>query len=107
VAAGKQLAGGAAAPRCLLARVDKSQLGKKTGQGFYAWTDGKAQKKAPETPPSGLAARLAKPLIDRAELLVASGVVADADLADAGVIFGTGFAPFTGGPLNYRKAQAQ
>ena len=30
---------------------------------------------------------------------------ADADLADAGVIFGTGFAPFTGGPLNYAKNQ--
>ena len=33
--------------------------------------------------------------------------LSDADLADAGVIFGTGFAPFTGGPLNYRKAEAQ
>ena len=103
VAAGKQLAGGAEAPRCLLARVDKGELGKKTGQGFYAWSDGKAQKGEPAVPPSGLAARLAKPLIDRAEHLVASGVVADAELADAGVIFGTGFAPFTGGPLNYRK----
>ena len=34
--------------------------------------------------------------------LVADGVVADADLADAGVIFGTGFAPFTGGPLHFK-----
>ncbi|MGB9354884.1 MAG: 3-hydroxyacyl-CoA dehydrogenase family protein, partial [Azonexus sp.] len=107
VAAGKQLAGGAAAPRCLLARVDKGELGKKTGQGFYAWTAGKAQKGSAGTPPDGLAARLAKPLIDRAELLVASGVVADADLADGGVIFGTGFAPFTGGPLNYRQTEKQ
>ena len=31
--------------------------------------------------------------------------VADADLADAGVIFGTGFAPFTGGPMNYLAQQ--
>ncbi len=107
VAAGKQLAGGAEAPRCLLARVDKGQLGKKTGQGFYAWTAGKAQKGMAGTPPAQLAARLVKPLIDRVEHLVATGVVADADLADAGVIFGTGFAPFTGGPLNYRKAEAQ
>jgi len=107
VAAGKQLAGGAAAPRCLLARVDKGELGKKTGQGFYAWTAGKAQKGSAGTPPEGLAARLAKPLIDRAELLVASGVVADGHLADAGVIFGTGFAPFTGGPLNYRQTEKQ
>ena len=107
VAAGKQLAGGADAPRCLLARVDKGQLGKKTGHGFYAWTAGKAQKGAAGTPPAQLAARLVKPLIDRVEYLVATGVVADADLADAGVIFGTGFAPFTGGPLNYRKATAE
>jgi 3-hydroxyacyl-CoA dehydrogenase/enoyl-CoA hydratase/3-hydroxybutyryl-CoA epimerase len=27
--------------------------------------------------------------------------VEDADLADAGLIFGTGFAPFLGGPMNY------
>ena len=107
VAAGRQLAGGAEAPRCLMARVDKGQLGKKTGQGFYAWTAGKAQKGAAGTPPPQLAARLVKPLIDRVDHLVVTGVAADADLADAGVIFGTGFAPFTGGPLNYRKTQAQ
>ncbi|MBP5998244.1 MAG: enoyl-CoA hydratase/isomerase family protein [Azonexus sp.] len=105
VAAGRQLAGGSAAPRCLLGRVDKGQLGKKTGQGFYAWSAGKAQKGGAGTPPDGLAARLAKPLIDRVEQLVTTGVVADAELADAGVIFGTGFAPFTGGPLNYRRAE--
>jgi 3-hydroxyacyl-CoA dehydrogenase/enoyl-CoA hydratase/3-hydroxybutyryl-CoA epimerase len=31
------------------------------------------------------------------------GVVADADLIDAGVIFGSGFAPFRGGPLRYAR----
>ena len=30
-------------------------------------------------------------------------LVADADLVDAGVIFGTGFAPFRGGPLHYAR----
>lgn len=103
LAAGQQLAGGAAAPRCLLARVEKNQLGKKSGQGFYAWADGKANKGSAGAVPAGLAERLVKPLIDRVEQLVADGIVADADLADAGVIFGTGFAPFTGGPLNFRK----
>ena len=73
----------------------------------FGQAGGKAQKGSAGTPPEGLAARLAKPLIDRAELLVASGVVADGDLADAGVIFGTGFAPFTGGPLNYRQTEKQ
>ena len=42
MAAGQQLAGGAEPPRCLLARAEKKQLGKKSGQGFYAWRDGKA-----------------------------------------------------------------
>jgi 3-hydroxyacyl-CoA dehydrogenase/enoyl-CoA hydratase/3-hydroxybutyryl-CoA epimerase len=55
--------------------------------------------------PAGLAQRLVAPLIDRSRKLVEQGIVADADLADAGVIFGTGFAPFTGGPLNYQRSQ--
>jgi 3-hydroxyacyl-CoA dehydrogenase/enoyl-CoA hydratase/3-hydroxybutyryl-CoA epimerase len=48
-----------------------------------------------------LAERLLKPLLDATQRLVAAGIVADAELADAGVIFGTGFAPYTGGPMNY------
>jgi 3-hydroxyacyl-CoA dehydrogenase/enoyl-CoA hydratase/3-hydroxybutyryl-CoA epimerase len=51
-----------------------------------------------------LAARIVKPLLDATQRLVKEGIVADADLADAGVIFGTGFAPFTGGPMNYLAA---
>lgn len=103
MAAGKQLAGGADAPRCLISRVEHNQLGKKSGQGFYAWRDGKPTKTSAASVPAGLAERLVKPLIDRVEQLLAEQVVADGDLADAGVIFGTGFAPFTGGPLNFRK----
>ncbi len=81
--------------------MKQGQLGKKTGQGFYLWRDGKATKASPASIPPDLALQLITPLIKRAEQLVAAGVVADADLADAGIIFGTGFAPFTGGPLNY------
>jgi 3-hydroxyacyl-CoA dehydrogenase/enoyl-CoA hydratase/3-hydroxybutyryl-CoA epimerase len=105
MAAGKQLAGGAEAPRCLAERVGRGELGRKSGRGFYAWQEGKPAKAAPGAVPEGLAERLVKPLIDRTERLVAEGIVADADLADAGVIFGTGFAPFTGGPLNYRQTR--
>lgn len=103
MAAGQQLAGGAEAPRCLAERVGRVDLGRKTGKGFYSYPQGKPVKGQAGTVPSGLADRLAKPLIDRTERLVAEGVVADAELADAGVIFGTGFAPFTGGPLHYRN----
>jgi len=104
MAAGKQLADGAEAPRCLLQRVEQGQLGKKSGQGFYAWTQCRAQKASAGTVPAGLAEKLVQPLIARTQALVADGVVADGELADAGVIFGTGFAPFTGGPLHHKGA---
>lgn len=106
MAAGRQLTDQAEPPRCLAERVARSDLGRKTGSGFYAWHDGKPQKSAPGTPPPGLAQRLVQPLIDRTRRQVDEGVVADADLADAGVIFGTGFAPFTGGPLHYHATAA-
>ncbi len=97
-------------PRCLQERVDAGHLGKKTGQGFYHWKDGKAT--GPGTLPRvhqgavseqarTLAEELVAPLVARTQELVTSGLVADADLADAGVIFGTGFAPFRGGPLHW------
>lgn len=106
MAAGRELAGVAEAPRCLLSRVEAGQLGKKSGQGFYRWADGKPQKGAAGAVPAGLSGRLVEPLIERVGQLVADGVVADAELADAGVIFGTGFAPFTGGPLNFLKSMS-
>ena len=108
--AGKALAGGGAnvgvePPKCLVELFNVGNLGKKTGKGFYDYSSGKPAKAAAGSVPAGLAARLVKPLLERTQQLVNEGVVADADLADAGVIFGTGFAPFTGGPLNYRKSQ--
>ena len=106
MAAGKGLAGaGVEPPKCLLERFNAGHLGQKTGKGFYDHSGGKPAKGPVGPVPTGLAARLLQPLLDRTQQLVNEGVVADADLADAGVIFGTGFAPFTGGPLNYRKKQ--
>ena len=106
MAAGKALAGsGAEPPKCLVERFNAGNLGKKTGKGFYDHSSGKPAKGAPGAVPAGLAERLVKPLLDKTQKLVAESVVADAELADAGVIFGTGFAPFTGGPLNYMKAK--
>ncbi|WP_088342751.1 MULTISPECIES: 3-hydroxyacyl-CoA dehydrogenase NAD-binding domain-containing protein [Rhodomicrobium] len=88
--------------------VAAGKLGKKTGSGFYDWVDGKAQKAPGEYDQrelEQLGKELVKPLIDECEKCLAEGVVADADHVDAGVIFGTGFAPFRGGPLNYRRSQ--
>lgn len=102
VAAGKALAGSAAEPpKRLIELVAAGHLGRKTGQGYYRWAEGKAQKSAAAAVPEGLAGRILAPLLAATRRCVEQGVVADADLADAGVIFGTGFAPFTGGPLSY------
>ena len=85
--------------------VAQKKLGRKTGEGFYKWVDGKAQKG--EVPAhsdlAGLGRDLVKPLVDTTEVVVGEGVVASADLADIGVILGTGFAPFLGGPMQARK----
>jgi 3-hydroxyacyl-CoA dehydrogenase/enoyl-CoA hydratase/3-hydroxybutyryl-CoA epimerase len=89
--------------------VASGKLGKKTGSGFYTWTEGKPQK-APGDFDQGeldrLGKELVKPMIDECEKCLAEGVVSDADHVDAGVIFGTGFAPFRGGPLHYRASQS-
>ena len=78
---------------------------RKSGRGFYDYAAGRPVKGSAGPLPAGLAARLVKPLLDRTQQLVDDGIVGDADLADAGVIFGTGFAPFTGGPLHYASGQ--
>lgn len=105
-AAGQQLAGEQAIPACLEARLSRKELGRKTGRGFYQWKDGKPVKKEPGTPPAELAQRLISPLVDKTREQVGQGIIADADLADAGVIFGTGFAPFSGGPLYWQQHKA-
>jgi 3-hydroxyacyl-CoA dehydrogenase/enoyl-CoA hydratase/3-hydroxybutyryl-CoA epimerase len=88
-------------------KVEAGKRGKKDGQGFYAWKDGRAQK--PEVPkdyqaPADLEDRLILAMLNEAVSCLHDGVVADADLLDAGVIFGTGFAPFRGGPIQYIKS---
>ncbi len=87
--------------------VDEGLLGRKSGQGFYRWEDGKAIKPALQntTLPDDLQDRLILSMVNEAVACLQEGVVDDADLLDAGVIFGTGFAPFLGGPLNYAKAR--
>ena len=101
MAAGKALTGTGTPPKCLSELVVAGNLGKKSGRGFYSWVDGTAQKAKAGAAPEGLTQRVLQPLLDATRRCVEQGVVADADLADAGVIFGTGFAPFTGGPMNY------
>ncbi|HEU5136299.1 MAG TPA: 3-hydroxyacyl-CoA dehydrogenase NAD-binding domain-containing protein [Steroidobacteraceae bacterium] len=87
------------------ALIAAKKLGRKTGEGFYVWRDGKAVKsKGPHAePPADLEDRLVLALANECAAVLREGIVADADLIDAGVIFGSGFAPFRGGPLTYAR----
>jgi 3-hydroxyacyl-CoA dehydrogenase/enoyl-CoA hydratase/3-hydroxybutyryl-CoA epimerase len=93
-------------PEHLARMVEAKQLGRKSGQGFYRWEDGKAVKDGDDNAavlPEDLQDRLMLPMVNEAVACLHEGVVSDADLLDAGVIFGTGFAPFRGGPLKYAR----
>ena len=108
LAVGKELAGeGAEPPRKLAELVAAGNLGKKTGRGFYVWQDGRARKGAARGVTPELTEKLIEPYLEEAQAAVAQGIVADADLADAGLIFGTGFAPFRGGPLHYLASRTR
>ncbi|MDD5392221.1 MAG: 3-hydroxyacyl-CoA dehydrogenase NAD-binding domain-containing protein [Thiothrix sp.] len=83
------------------------KLGKKSGEGFYRYRNGKMMKtEAVEWQGNRtmLQTKLITPLVNEAKACLAQGIVDDADLLDAGVIFGTGFAPFRGGPLHYAQS---
>ena len=94
---------GGTVPQKLIDLVDAGMLGKKTGHGFYRYKDGKPIKNAhvSKTKHLEIANRLVLRMVNEAAACLREGVVADADLLDAGMIFGTGFAPFRGGPMHY------
>ena len=96
---------GAEPPEVLHEMVDKGRLGQKSASGgFYQYRDGKPQRRKDYPPPdSELIDRLILRLVNEAATCVSEGIVDDTDLLDAGVIFGTGFAPHTGGPINYAR----
>jgi 3-hydroxyacyl-CoA dehydrogenase/enoyl-CoA hydratase/3-hydroxybutyryl-CoA epimerase len=101
LAAGKALAKTTQVPEILTNKVALGHLGKKTGQGLYRYAEGKAIKGQADSYDQKLVDALIEPYLAEAQAVLAEGIVADADLVDAGLIFGTGFAPFRGGPLHY------
>jgi 3-hydroxyacyl-CoA dehydrogenase/enoyl-CoA hydratase/3-hydroxybutyryl-CoA epimerase len=107
LAVGKELAKpGGPEPRKIQELVAAKKLGKKTGEGFYKWVNGRPQKTAGtgSVDLAPLWMRMTLPAVNEAVACVREGIVADADLCDAGVIFGTGFAPHRGGPINYLRS---
>ena len=98
---------GGEVPDVLLQKVEQKNLGKKTGQGFYKW-DEKGKPEKPEiekdyTPPSDITDRMVLRYINEAVACLREGVIDDQGWLDGAMIFGTGFAPFRGGPMNYIK----
>lgn len=96
-------------PAWLREKVAKGELGRKTGKGFYTWKDGKAEKSPlPETGPKvndQMIDRLVLPISNVCVAALREGIVDDPDMVDGAMIFGTGYAPFRGGPLNYARSR--
>jgi 3-hydroxyacyl-CoA dehydrogenase / enoyl-CoA hydratase / 3-hydroxybutyryl-CoA epimerase len=106
---GEIIARALARPVTHIARLEEliaaRQLGRKSGAGFYAWREGKASKPPapPGTAPADLSDRMILVMLNECVACLREHVVENADLVDAAVLFGTGFAPFRGGPLNYAR----
>ncbi len=87
--------------------VDSKQLGKKSDRGFYQYKKGKPIKDKDADPGDQkmIQNRLIFRFLNEAVACLQEEIVEDQDLLDAGIIFGTGFAPFRGGPMNYTLEQ--
>jgi 3-hydroxyacyl-CoA dehydrogenase/enoyl-CoA hydratase/3-hydroxybutyryl-CoA epimerase len=83
--------------------VAAGHLGRKSGRGFYEYGRRSADKTATGGNPADaeIGDRIMLRLLNEAVACQREQVVTDSDLLDGGVIFGSGFAPFRGGPLQY------
>lgn len=96
-------------PAWLVQMVKEGRLGAKTNGGLYDYEDGKPKKIHVDAIPDGakddadLEDRLILPMLNAVVAALREGVVSDPDLADGAMVFGTGFAPFRGGPMKYAR----
>ena len=96
-------------PESLKKQVEQGNLGVKSGAGFYQYKAGKKIKEKKQEDSSvdtqALTDRLIGRMTNESVACLREAVVADKELLDAGVIFGTGFAPFRGGPMSYAEKE--
>ena len=93
-------------PEKLRDLVAAGRLGKKSGKGFYEYHNGKARKPAGPaqvSKPVDLEDRLVFRILNECRACLREGLVESEDMVDAGMVYGTGFAPFRGGPMRYAR----
>jgi len=98
--------------------VEKGWLGKKSGQGFYTYPEGKKKgkktiNKEVKDYVKGFATqqlkldekeiqdRIVSRFVNEAAKCLEDEIIANPVVGDIGLVFGTGFAPFRGGPFRY------
>jgi len=99
-------------PDELRKKVEAGELGVKSGQGFYQYQNGKQVKSKTTTDSTSQQAeditdRLVLQMLNESIACLREGVIEDKDLLDVGMIFGTGFAPFLGGPMHYTEQRGR
>jgi len=99
-------------PEALRKKVKAGELGVKSGQGFYQYKKGKQVKSKTIADGSShqaedIADRLVLQMLNESIACLREGVIEDKNMLDVGMIFGTGFAPFLGGPMHYMEQRGR
>jgi 3-hydroxyacyl-CoA dehydrogenase/enoyl-CoA hydratase/3-hydroxybutyryl-CoA epimerase len=86
-------------------KVDNGELGKKSGKGFYDWSDGTPHPTYDDEIPKDVTDRLILPMLDACVELLRKGIAESENQVDGAMIFATGWAPFRGGPMHYAHSR--